>query len=119
MGIQIFGTTKCFDTKKAERWFSERNISVQKIDLKQKGISKSELESVVTALTKKLGSKDDAITSLINSKSKDYAAIAYLEDEDKLEKLLEQQTLLCTPIVRNGRTDATVGFCPEIWKTWN
>ena len=119
MGIQIFGTTKCFDTKKAERWFSERNISVQKIDLKQKGISKSELESVVTALAKKLGSKDDAINSLINSKSKDYAAIAYLEDEDKLEKLLEQQSLLCTPIVRNGKIDATVGFCPEIWKTWN
>ena len=119
MNIQIFGKAKCFDTKKAERWFSERNISVQKIDLKQKGISKSELESVVTALAKKLGSKDDAINSLINSKSKDYASIAYLEDEDKLEKLLEQQTLLCTPIVRNGRTDATVGFCPEIWKTWN
>ena len=119
MGIQIFGTTKCFDTKKAERWFSERNISVQKIDLKQKGISKSELESVVTALAKKLGSKDDAINSLINNKSKDYTSIAYLEDEDKLEKLLEQQSLLCTPIVRNGRTDATVGFCPEIWKTWN
>ena len=119
MNIQIFGTTKCFDTKKAERWFSERHISVQKIDLKQKGISKSELESVFAALAHRLGSKDDAINSLINSKSKDYASIAYLEDEDKLEKLLEQQTLLCTPIVRNGRTDATVGFCPEIWKTWN
>lgn len=119
MNIQIFGTSKCFDTKKAERWFSERHISVQKIDLKQKGISKSELESVFVALTHRLGSKDAAIEALINGKAKNYSSIAYLEDEDKLEKLLEDQSLLCTPIVRNGRTDATVGFCPEVWKTWN
>ncbi|MBO4439014.1 MAG: arsenate reductase family protein [Spirochaetaceae bacterium] len=119
MAIQIFGTSKCFDTKKAERWFSERNISVQKIDLKQKSISKGELESVVAALAQKLGSKDGAIEALINTKSKDYASIAYLADEDKLEKLLEQPALLVTPIVRNGKTAATAGFCPDTWKTWN
>ncbi len=118
MNIQIFGTSKCFDTKKAERWFSERHISVQKIDLKQKGISKGELESVVAALARRLGGKDQAIKALIDSKSKDYASIAYLADEDKLEKLLEQPSLLCTPLVRNGKTDATIGYCPDIWKNW-
>ena len=60
-----------------------------------------------------------ALFSLINTKSKDYASIAYLADEDKLEKLLEQPALLVTPIVRNGKTAATVGFCPDTWKTWN
>ena len=46
MNIQIFGTKKSFDTKKAQRYFKERRISFQFIDLKEKGMSKGELQSV-------------------------------------------------------------------------
>jgi len=58
------------------------------------------------------------LAALIDSKHPDAALLQYLAyDEDKLEKLLEDPRLLKTPIVRNGR-QATVGFCPEVWKSW-
>ncbi len=108
MNIQIFGKNKCFDTKKAQRWFKERGIKFQMIDLKQKSMSRGELESVLKAV----GNLD----ALIDEKSKGYADIAYLAyDEDKKLKLLEDGTLMKTPIVRNGR-EATVGYAPEIWE---
>ena len=78
MNIQIFGTTKCFDTKKAQRYFKERGIKFQMIDLKEKGMSR---------------------------------------DWQKEDKLFENQQLLRTPIVRNGRK-ATVGYQPDVWKDW-
>lgn len=112
MNIQIFGTKKCFDTKKAERYFKERNVKFQFIDMKEKGMSKGEFNSVKQAV----GSLDD----LLNPKCKDQdtlALIRYLAEEDKVEKVLENQQVLKTPIVRNGK-QATVGFCPDIWKTW-
>ena len=112
MNIQIFGTLKCFDTKKAQRYFKERNIKFQFIDLSQKSLSKGELNSVVSSI----GSLDD----LINEKSKYYerSYIKYLASEDaKIEKLLENGELFKTPIVRNGKT-ATIGYCPDIWKSW-
>ena len=112
MNIQIFGTTKCFDTKKAQRYFKERNIKVQFINLKEKSMSKGELTSVMQAV----GGMD----KLINPKAKDQdtlALIKYIADEDKFEKLLENQQVLLTPIVRNGK-QATVGYQPDIWKNW-
>lgn len=112
MNIQIFGKAKCFDTKKAERYFKERGIRFQRIDLSQKGMSRGELTSVKAAV----GSLD----ALIDPKAKGEQALLlpYLSsDEAKEEKLLEFPMLLRTPIVRNGR-QATVGYCPEIWKTW-
>ena len=100
MNIQIFGKNKCFDTKKAQRWFKERGIKFQMIDLAQKGMSKGELDN------------------LLDQKSKSYASLAYLAyDEDKKEKLLEDGTLMKTPIVRNGR-QATVGYQPDVWAQW-
>ena len=51
MNIQIFGKNKCFDTKKAERWFKERRIKYQLIDLPRYGMSRRELESVRAAYT--------------------------------------------------------------------
>ena len=119
MAIQIFGTSKNFDVKKAERYFAERRIAVQKIDLKEKGISKGELENVVSLLAKKAGSRADAIEMLADKKAKDYASFAYLDDGDKFEKLLENPALLAQPIVRNGKEAATVGYQPEEWKNWN
>ena len=112
MNIQIFGTTKCFDTKKAQRYFKERNIKVQYINLKEKSMSKGELTSVMHAA----GGMD----KLINPKAKDQdtlALIKYIADEDKFEKLLENQQILLTPVVRNGK-QATVGYEPDVWKNW-
>lgn len=112
MNIQIFGTTKCFDTKKAQRYFKERNIKVQFINLKEKSMSKGELTSVMQAA--------GGIEKLINPKAKDQDTLAllkYIAEEDKFEKLLENQQVLLTPVVRNGK-QATVGYQPEIWKNW-
>ena len=110
MNIQIFGKNKYFDTKKAQRWFKERGIKFQMIDLAQKGMSRGELDSVLKAV----GSLD----ALIDEKSKGYAALAYLAyEEDKKQKLLEDGTLMKTPVVRNGR-QATVGYQPEVWEKW-
>lgn len=112
MNIQIFGSKKCFDTKKAERYFKERRIKYQFIDMKEKGMSRGEFISIKQAL----GGTD----SIINESSKDkelLVLLKYLSDEDKEEKLLENPHIIKTPIVRNGKK-ATLGYCPDIWETW-
>ena len=110
MNIQIFGKSKCFDTKKAQRWFKERRVSFQKIDLLDKGISRGELKSVIQAV--------GGLDSLIDPKHPDAAPLSYLAyEDDTLGKVLDDPRLLRTPIVRNGR-QATVGYCPDVWKTW-
>lgn len=109
MNIQIFGKSKCFDTRKAERYFKERRVKFQSIDLLKVGISPGELKSVRNAV---------GLEELIDPKHPDAALLRYLAyDEDRMEKLLSDPRLLRTPIVRNGR-QATVGYCPEVWKTW-
>lgn len=109
MNIQIFGKAKCFDTKKAERYFKERRIKFQSIDMVKKGISPGELKSVKQAV---------GLSNLIDEKHPDAALLNYLAyEEDKLEKLLDDPSLIKTPIVRNGR-QATVGYQPDIWKNW-
>ena len=92
MNIQIFGKNKCFDTKKAERYFKERRISFQSIDLKKYGMSGREFDSVLRAV--------GGIDNLIDWDSKS-----------------PEVTLMKTPVVRNGK-QATVGYCPEVWATW-
>ncbi|MCI2105874.1 MAG: ArsC family transcriptional regulator [Intestinimonas sp.] len=109
MNIQIFGKSKCFDTKKAERYFKERRIRYQSVDLLKYGMSRGELASVVRAV---------GLAALVNEKDPDAALLTYLAYEnDKLEKLLEHPQLIKTPVVRNGR-QATVGYCPDLWKNW-
>ncbi len=110
MNIQIFGKSKCFETKKAERYFKERGIKVQMIDILSKGMSKGELNSVIQAL-------GGGIDSVIDTNAKDYCMIKYLLDDAKAEKLNECPKLYKTPIVRNGRK-ATVGYKPDVWKDW-
>ncbi|MGN0687655.1 MAG: arsenate reductase family protein [Oscillospiraceae bacterium] len=110
MNIQIFGKSKCFDTKKAERYFKERGIKYQYIDILSKGLSRGELDSVVKAL--------GGIDAVIDENAKDYAEIKYLYDDAKPDKLSENPKLYKTPIVRNGR-QATTGYCPDVWKGWN
>ncbi len=110
MNIQIFGKSKCFDTRKAERYFKERGIRFQRIDLPRFGMSRGELAGVKAAV--------GGLDALIDEKSPDALLLRYLAHEaDREAKLLENPKLLRTPIVRNGR-QATVGYRPEIWKTW-
>ncbi|MBO7584021.1 MAG: ArsC family transcriptional regulator [Treponema sp.] len=117
--IQIFGTNKSFDTKSAQRFFKERRIDFQFVDLREKEMSPGEFDSVVSALAKDLGSRADAIDALIDNKSKDYSIIAYLDDSEKETKLFENQTkLMKQPVCRNGKTAATVGLQQKIWETW-
>jgi Spx/MgsR family transcriptional regulator len=111
MNIQIFGTKKCFDTKKAERFFKERKIQFQFIDLNEKPMSKGEFNSVLNSV---------GINELINSKSKEYTKLNFnniRSTEIKAELLLKNQKVINTPIVRNGK-EATVGYKIDIWDKW-
>ncbi len=112
MNIQIFGMGKSFDTKKAERYFKERRIPFQSIDVSRYGMSGREFESVVRGV----GGIDKMIDW--NGKSPDVAILKYLADPtQKEDKVFENFKLAKLPIVRNGKL-ATVGYCPEIWETW-
>ena len=109
MNIQIFGKSKCFDTKKAERYFKERRVKYQAIDLLRFGMSRGEFNSVKNAV---------GLEAMINYDARDAEILQYLAyTEDKEEKLLENPAFIKTPIVRNGK-QATVGYCPDVWKTW-
>ena len=109
MNIQIFGKAKCFDTKKAERYFKERRIKYQFVDIIKFGMSRGELSSVKNAV---------GLEAMVNTEDEDYPLYKYLaSNEARLDKLYEEQYLIKTPIVRNGK-QATVGYCPEVWKTW-
>jgi arsenate reductase-like glutaredoxin family protein len=113
MNIQIFGKAKCFDTKKAERYFKERNIKYQFIDILQKGLSKGEYQSVKNAV--------GGMSALIDEKSKDYENqyIQYLARQDDIEeRLINTPGMYKTPIVRNGKK-ATVSYQPEVWSVWD
>lgn len=116
--IQIFGTTKNFDTKKAQMWFKERRIPFQFVDLKEKEMSRGEFESVVESVSRAAGSRAEAVELLADKNSKDYASFAYLDDSDKEEKLFENQLLLKLPVCRNGKNAATCGLEVKIWEGW-
>ena len=112
MNIQIFGTKKCADTRKAERWFKERRIPVHLVDLHDKGLSPGELRSVAARV---------GIESLIDregTRYRDKGLRAAAPTGPRVEQiLLDDPLLLRTPIVRNGR-EATIGFEPDVWATW-
>ena len=112
MNIQIYGKTKCFDTKKAERYFKERRVKFQRVDIVRYGLSPGEYAAIKRAV----GGMD----ALIDTACKEYTAlfIAHLASPAAVEeKLLENPGLFCTPLVRNGK-QATVGYCPEVWAAW-
>jgi arsenate reductase-like glutaredoxin family protein len=110
VNIQIFGSAKSFDSKKAQRWFKERRVKYQYVDLPSKGLSPREYLSV----KQKVG-----FDALVNTKCRAYEALymAYITPDAREEKLLEHPELFNAPIVRNGR-EATVGYRPEVWQTW-
>lgn len=112
MNIQIFGKSKCFDTKKAERYFKERRIKFQSIDLKRYGMSPKEFDSVLRAV----GGIDNLIDW--DAKSDAVTLMKYMDDKRaKEDKVFEDPMLMKTPVVRNGK-QATVGYCPEVWAAW-
>lgn len=112
MNIQIFGTAKSADTRKAERYFKERRIKFQSVDLKKYGLSGGEFDSVLRAV----GGIDNLIDW--DSKSPDLDLIRYMANTaDKEDKVYDNQMLIRQPVVRNGKK-ATVGYCPDIWSTW-
>ena len=110
MGLQIYAG-KGFDTQKAERFFKERRISYQRVDVLKYGIGKRELESVAAAV---------GLDNLADKNSKAYreSVIAYTQSRDtSLSGLMEKPALLRLPIVRNGKL-ATVGYSPDVWDKW-
>lgn len=112
MNIQIFGKSKCFDTKKAERYFKERKIPYQFIDVVKYGMSGREFDSVLRAV--------GGIRNLVDwdGKDQEITNMKYMEDAAALEdKVFENCKLMKTPVVRNGK-QATVGYQPEIWAQW-
>ena len=112
MNVQIFGSSKCFDTKKAERWFKERRIKYQYIDLLRFGLSGKEFDAVLRGI--------GGIDKLIDWESNhpDVTLMKYMDDvRAKEDKVFDDPALMRTPIVRNGK-QVTVGYCPEIWATW-
>lgn len=112
MNIQIFGKNKCFDTKKAERYFKERRIKYQMVDLLRYGLSGKEFDAVLRGV--------GGVDSLINweSKSQDVTLMKYMDDiRAKEDKVFDDPSLMRTPIVRNGK-QVTLGYCPEVWDTW-
>lgn len=112
LNIQIFGKSKCFDTKKAERYFKERRIKYQSIDLLRYGLSGKEFDAVLRGV----GGIDNLIDW--NGRSQDITLMKYMEDtRAKEDKVFDDPSLMRTPIVRNGK-NVTVGYCPEVWATW-
>lgn len=112
MNIQIFGKSKCFDTKKAERYFKERRIRYQLVDVLKFGLSGKEFDSVLRAI--------GGIDNLVDWESKDpqITLMRYMEDPvAKEDKVFDEPKLMRTPIVRNGK-QATVGYCPDVWSQW-
>ena len=113
MNIQIFGTKKCADTRKAERFFKERGIKYQFVDMKEKGMSKGEFLSVAQV--------NGGMDQMINWEGKDkdtLALLKYIAEEDKLEKILANPLVIKTPVVRNGKK-STLGYQPDVWKGWD
>ena len=112
MNIQIFGKSKCFDTKKAERYFKERRVKYQMVDLLRYGLSGKEFDAVLRGI----GGVDQLIDW--NGKDPDITLMKYMDDKRaKEDKVFDNPKLMRTPIVRNGK-EITVGYCPEVWAKW-
>jgi arsenate reductase (glutaredoxin) len=111
--IQIFGHQKCADTRKAERWFKERRLKLQMIDLREKGMSPGELRSVAASV-----GGPEALLDREGARYKERGLQHSAPSPARIEELLlEDAKLLQTPIVRRGSV-ATVGYRPEVWALW-
>ncbi len=111
MNIQIYAGKKNFDTQKAERYFKERRIPFQSLDLKKHRLGEREIRMMISAF---------GIENLLdreNPKVREHPACYY----DRLEMLIpaiqESPWLVKTPIVRNG-AKMTIGYQPQVWDAW-
>ena len=111
MNIQIYALKRDFEVQKAERYFKERRIPYQFVDLAKHAMGIKELESVC----RQVGLKE-----MVTVSDKDWEShyIVQLTDmQEALEKLRDNPKLLKTPIVRNGKL-ATIGYQPDTWAQW-
>lgn len=112
MEVQIFGTKKSAETRKALRFFSERRIKTHFVDLHERAASPGELKR----FAQKFG-----VQALVDRESRTFADLgleyARLSDERWLEKLVDEPLLLRMPLVRHGNA-LTVGSAEEDWKRW-
>ncbi len=111
-GVQIFGTKKSSDTRKAQRFFAERRVSVHFVDLTERAASLGELRR----FAQKFG-----VRALVDSESKRFRELglgtAMLSDERWLDTLVEEPLILRMPLVRRGN-DLTIGLTEDVWRVW-
>ena len=112
MNVQIFGTNKSQDTKKALRFFKERGLKPQFVDLKERAMAPGELGRFV----QKFG-----LNAVVDTKGKAYerSGLEYLRvgDEEMTQKLMDDPALMVQPLLRSGNT-LTVGWDEEAWRAW-
>jgi arsenate reductase-like glutaredoxin family protein len=112
MEVQVFGTKKSADTRKALRFFSERRIKTHFVDLNERAASPGELKR----FAQKFG-----VHALVDRESRVFAdlglAHARLSDESWLAKLVDEPLLLRLPLVRHGNA-LTIGSAENDWKKW-
>ncbi len=111
MSIQIYSGKKNFDTQKAERFFKERRIQVQSVDLKKHAPGEREIRLMI---------QNFGLENLLdkeNPKVKEHPACYYDRESLLIPAIMENPWLLKTPIVRNGNK-MTQGYQPEVWTEW-
>jgi arsenate reductase (glutaredoxin) len=112
MEVQIFGTRKSADTRKALRFFSERGWKTHFVDLTERALSRGELRH----FTERFG-----VEALIDREAKRFRdlglAAAPGGEERWLERLLAEPLLLRQPLVR-ARDRFSVGPAEGEWKDW-
>ena len=111
MNIQIYSGKKNFEVQKAERYFKERRIPYQSLDLKKHRLGEREIRLMLDEVgMENLLDRED-------KKVKEHPACYYDRAELLIPAIQESPWLLKTPIVRNGR-EITIGFCPGVWDMW-
>jgi arsenate reductase len=112
MDVQLFGTYKHADVRKALRFFSERRVKVHFVDLKERAASKGELQRFAN----KFG-----VSALIDKHSKRYAelglGVVRYDDSRWLDKLVDEPLVLCVPLVR-FQHKVTIGLAEDEWRSW-
>ncbi len=111
MNIQMYVSKKNFDVQKAERFFKERRISVQMMDLKKHKLGEREVQVMA-----RVGGLQNLIDRE-DKKVKEHPACYYNQDSLLMAAILETPWLLKSPIIRNG-SKVTVGYAPETWEAW-
>ncbi|QUA53960.1 arsenate reductase family protein [Aristaeella lactis] len=111
MNIQIYCGKKNFDAQKAERYFKERRIPFQALDLKKHKLGEREIRMMLSAIgMEKLIDRED-------KKVKEHPACYYDREELLIPAIQENPWLLKLPIVRNGNR-MTIGYQPDVWDQW-